>query len=209
MDPRILPYDYDDDLMALAPGTPALRIQPFGHRAVVAGRGSDLAAEIHLSLVSADGIPVYRRKGGGCSVVLDPGNLMVTLAFGAPGIGGIRELFDSCTRWLARRLQDAGIQGVYRAGISDLAVDDRKIAGSCFYRTRGAALFSAAVLVNPDLDLIDRYLAHPPREPGYRRGRSHGAFVAGLNRYYPGVTAAALARELSDGPARLPGHLAA
>jgi lipoate-protein ligase A len=32
-------------------------------------------------------------------------------------------------------------------------------------------------LINADLSLIDRYLKHPPREPDYRRGRSHLDFV--------------------------------
>ncbi|WDP90214.1 MAG: hypothetical protein HUN04_11075 [Desulfobacter sp.] len=203
MPKKILPYDFDDDLMEFVQvgKGPDVRIRPFDHTAVVAGRGSDLNLEIHMEDVRAAGIPVYRRKGGGCSVVLDPGNLMVTLALPAPGIGGIRELFDSCTRWLIRGFRDLGIEGIYQDGVSDLALDGRKVAGSCFYRTKGAALYSAAVLVNADLDLIDRCLSHPPREPGYRRGRSHKDFLTRLDRFIPGLTAEGLARKFCAGPA--------
>jgi lipoate-protein ligase A len=74
--------------------------------------------------------------------------------------------------------------------------EDWKIGGSCFYRAKGIAYYSAAVLVTPDLDAMDRYLAHPPREPVYRRSRSHKAFVSGLDRWFPELTAEKLAQDL-------------
>jgi lipoate-protein ligase A len=50
-------------------------------------------------------------------------------------------------------------------------------------------LYSATLLVDPDLDLVERYLAHPPREPEYRRGRPHRDFMGrlgGLDTTPPG-----------------------
>lgn len=194
-----LPYDFDTDLMdrVKAHGKPFLRIYPFSPTAVVAGRGSDLAQEIYLSHVISDHIPLYRRKGGGCSVVLDPGNLIVSLAFPAPGIAGIKPYFNGACDWLLAGLHRAGFKGVYRDGTFDLVLEDRKIAGSCFYRTKGAAFFSAALLVSPDLSAMDRYLAFPPRQPDYRKSRPHREFVTGLDRYEPGLTPQILAKRLS------------
>jgi hypothetical protein len=40
---------------------------------------------------------------------------------------------------------------------------------------------------------MERYLAHPPREPGYRRGRRHRDFVGSI-----GGSTAALARSLEQ-----------
>jgi len=40
--------------------------------------------------------------------------------------------------------------------------------------------YSASLLVNAQLSLVERYLRHPPREPKYRDGRSHLEFVANL-----------------------------
>ncbi len=34
--------------------------------------------------------------------------------------------------------------------------------------------------LDPDLDLVDRYLLYPPREPDYRYGRSHRKFMGSL-----------------------------
>jgi len=192
-------FDFDDDMLetARSGGRPATRIYPFGCKAVVAGRGSNVEREVHISRVLGDGVPVFRRKGGGCSVFLDPGNLIVSLAFPAEGIGGIQALFNQCSQWLLRGFRDMGMPGVYQDGISDLVLENRKVGGSCFYRTRGLAYYSAAVLVTPDLDLMEYYLAHPPREPAYRRGRFHKEFVSGLDAFAPGITVDSLALALT------------
>ena len=93
-------------------------------------------------------------------------------------------------------MRDVGLSGIYGDGISDLVMENKKIGGACFYRAYGIAYYSAAILVSPDLDAMERYLPHPPREPDYRRGRSHREFVSGLDAFMPGITAAGLAREL-------------
>ena len=49
----------------------------------------------------------------------------------------------------------------------------------------------------PDLRLIDRYLNHPPREPDYRRGRTHAAFMGGLKEL-AGVSDVATFRDRLD-----------
>ncbi|MEH0021659.1 MAG: hypothetical protein V6Z89_18530 [Desulfobacter sp.] len=195
----VLDFDFDRPLLAAAKtaSSPMVSIYPFDRDAIVAGRGSDLDIEINLSRARADKVPVYRRMGGGCSVFLDPGNLIVSLAFPARGIGGIQALFDKSSQWLIQGFANAGVDGVYQDGISDLVVKDRKIGGSCLYRTKGFAYYSAAILVTPDLDKMEAYLCHPPREPDYRQGRSHRDFVAGLNRFLPGLTVTDLARSLT------------
>ncbi len=196
----VLPFDFDNDLIETARssgGRPVTRIYPFEFKAVVAGRGSDLDKEVHMARVRQDEIPVFRRKGGGCSVFLDPGTLVVSTAFTARGFGGIQTLFDQCSQWLIQGFQTIGLAGIYQDGISDLVVADLKIGGSCFYRAKDLAYYSAAILVTPDLDLMGYYLAHPPREPDYRRGRPHRDFVSAIDRFCPGTTVEGLARDLT------------
>jgi lipoate-protein ligase A len=41
-------------------------------------------------------------------------------------------------------------------------------------------LHHGTFLCDFDLGLMERYLKKPAREPAYRRGRSHGEFVANL-----------------------------
>jgi lipoate---protein ligase len=118
---------------------------------------------------------------------LDSGNVIVSLALPVPGIGAIKSSFATISDWLIGALADRGVPNVHQEGVSDLAVPtgkagdgERKIGGSCIYRTRGLLYYSTTLLVDPDLDLVDRYLPHPPREPDYRAGRDHRRFMTSL-----------------------------
>ncbi len=150
--------------------------------AVVLGRGGDAERELHPGAIAADAVPVYRRPGGGGAVVLDPGNLVVVLALPLPGLGGIPAAFRLASDLVIAALAACGVAGVAQRGVSDLTVGDRKLGGSCLRRERGLAHYATTLLVEPDLALMDRYLAQPPREPDYRAGRGHADFVTCLRR---------------------------
>lgn len=177
-----LPWTRDDALLdqVRATGEPGVAAYPVDHAAVVIGRGGRQADEVHRDLIEADGIPFHRRAGGGCAVVIDPGNVVVSVALPMPGIGGISTAFAAISAWMAEVLAACGVPGVGWQGVSDLVLGDRKLGGSCIWRTRGLLYYSTTVLVAPDLDLIDRYLPHPPREPSYRAGRDHRQFLTTL-----------------------------
>ncbi len=187
-----VPYDRDRALLdrVLADGLPRARVYPWDMPAVVIGRGGDQERELFTRAVSADGIPLLKRRGGGCSVVLDPGNVIVAVGLPLPGVGLITRAFAAISSWLTAALADCGIPGVQQEGVSDLVLADRKIGGSCVYRTRGLLYYSTTLLVAPDLDLVERYLRFPPREPDYRRGRSHRDFMGALHPHlWPGSSA--------------------
>jgi lipoate-protein ligase A len=97
------------------------------------------------------------------------------------GIGNHREYFRRLSDWLICGLREIGIPNIRRAGISDLAIQNKKIGGACIYCTKDFLYYSATLLVEPRVELMERYLKHPPREPDYRRGRNHADFVGTLN----------------------------
>ncbi len=206
------PFERDDDLLMAvrADGRPRLRIYPWDEVAVVIGRGGKQSVEIHADAVARDGVPLYRRPGGGCSVVLDPGNVILAAALPLPGIGGIKSAFAGITGWLIAGLEDGcGLAGIQSRGVSDLALAERKVGGSCVYRTHGLLLYATTLLVRPDLDLVERYLRHPPREPQYRRGRPHRQFMGSLREADPHLEPAQLAGALAPALERtLPALLA-
>jgi lipoate---protein ligase len=188
--PNIKPFAWDDVLIesVTTKNLSKFSCYPFLQTAIVAGYGSNLSKEIRLEKLFMDHIPIYRRQGGGCSVFLDQGCLIVSIAFPAKGFSGIPALFNRCTRWLLRGLTKTGINGVYQDGISDLVIDNHKIGGSCLKRSKGLAYFSSCLLVSSDLDRMEYYLKHPPREPAYRNGRRHNDFVRNINQYHHEVT---------------------
>ena len=159
---------------------PRMRVYEYHQVSVVLGRGSDPEAELHLKACRDDDVPLLRRRGGGCSVMLDPGNLIISAALPIAGLAKTKHYFNRCTEWLIDGLNQVGIDGVRSAGISDLAIGERKVAGSSLYRMKDLLYYSASLLVDARINLIERYLQHPPREPDYRRGRSHGKFLLSL-----------------------------
>jgi lipoate-protein ligase A len=193
---EIVSYTHDDDLIAATrqDGQPRMRIYRPPDPMVVLGRGSKPEVELHLKACHQDQVPVLRRHGGGCAVLLDPGNVIVTVTLPATGIGDNPRHFASLSRWLVDGLARirGGFGEVQQRGISDLALGDRKVGGACIYRSKGLLCYSATLLVEPQVELMERYLKHPPREPDYRGGRSHARFVGTL----PGYTADQLATDL-------------
>ncbi len=177
-----VPYDFDDEIIARTKddGLPRVRVYEPAEVSVVIGRGGKQELELNTGNISDDKVPLYKRSGGGCSVVLDPGNLIISIAAPLPGIGGIKTAFASISDWLITAFKACGVPHVRQRGISDLAIGEKKIGGSCMYRTRDLVYYSTTILLDPDLNLISRYLLHPPREPKYRAGRSHRYFMGSL-----------------------------
>ena len=65
-------------------------------------------------------------------------------------------------------------------GLSDIAVEDRKIVGTSIYRRKQYLLYQASILVDLNLELMEKVLQPPPRQPDYRRDRDHRGFVTCL-----------------------------
>lgn len=193
-------YGMDEALIdrTTATGRPGLDVYRYPRTAVVIGRGGKAGIELKSDAIARDRTPLLRRRGGGCAVVLDPGNLVLSLALPLPGVGGIRGAFDRISAWMLEILDRSGVPGVERRGVSDLVLGERKIGGSCIWRTRGLLYYSTTILVDPDTDLMDRYLRHPPREPDYRRGRDHRAFTTNLREAGLAGDPETLRRRLED-----------
>lgn len=177
-------YEHDDDLLAAAQEErrSKMRVYRLHETVVVLGRGSKPEVELDLSACRQDRVSLLRRHGGGCAVVIDPGNVIVSVALPLSGLGSNKQAFSRLSRWISEGLARIGLDGVTHQGISDLVFLDRKVGGACIYRRRDLLYYSTTVLVSPNIALMERYLQHPPREPEYRRGRTHLEFVSGLAR---------------------------
>ena len=193
----------DEDLLEeVEAGAPfALRAWEPEGVAVVLGRSNAAERELRPGACEADGVPILRRRGGGGAVVLSPGCLVVSLAttvdreLDAGYLGATVALVSDA---LARV---AGFSPVQR-GTGDLCLGDRKFLGSSLFRRRRLLFYQASLLVSADLSLLDRYLAHPSREPEYRGGRAHGDFVINLSQAKPELTCDGLAEGLRPELAR-------
>ncbi len=85
---------------------------PFTQKAIVLGRAGNVHMEVKVPNTMHDDIPIYRRKGGGCAVFLDPGNLIVSVVFPAKGYLNVQRLFTKANSWLINGLKDSGIHSI-------------------------------------------------------------------------------------------------
>lgn len=194
----ISPYDGDDDLIEALrrDGKPRLRVYQPDQVMVVLGRGSKPETELYLDACNRDRVSVLRRRGGGCAVVLDRGNVIVSVTKEARGIGGNQRHFAELSDWLIAALDHLGFPGIRQDGISDLIINNRKIAGACMVRKKDLLFYSASLLVRADVSLMERYLKHPPREPEYRKGRRHSEFVTNLSTAFDSAEPESLVNSL-------------
>lgn len=159
-----------------------LRLWEPGSVMVVLGRSSQVDVEVDREACRADGVPVLRRPSGGAAIVAGPGCLMYSLVLSYELRPALRSV-DVAHQTVLGRLVAAlrGLAAEVRCrGISDLAMADRKISGNSIRCRKRHMLYHGTLLYRFSLDLVSRYLRTPPRQPEYRAGRDHRAFLANL-----------------------------
>jgi lipoate-protein ligase A len=176
----------DEALLELCEGNEddgLLRVWEPDHYFVVLGYSNKVASEVNVTACETKGIPIFRRFSGGGTVLQGPGCLNYSLAVKNPALGVPADLTDSYGFVLRRHLNCFACPSpgaVQIQGISDLALDGRKFSGNAQHRKRVCSLFHGTILYRFDLSLIEACIKMPSREPAYRHGRSHGAFLCNL-----------------------------
>jgi lipoate---protein ligase len=117
-------------------------------------------------------------------VVLTPGCLVFTFAFYAKEIFNNDVYFKFINELWCEALANIGFERIHTNGISDLAIGNKKIAGTSMFRKKHLLVYQGSLLVDPNLDLIFSLLKHPSKEPDYRRGRSHEEFLTSLKKEF-------------------------
>ena len=143
-------------------------------------------------------VPIVQRRGGGGTVVLGPGCLVLTFAFFAKDVFSNQKYFSIINSLWADALSNVGISNIHMRGHSDLAHGDQKIAGTSLFRRKHLVVFQGSLLVDPDFALIVDLLQHPSREPDYRQGRSHLDFLTSAARLGYSGTATMLGKQCSE-----------
>ena len=149
---------------------------------VVIGRAGKVSEEAILGKCESDKVKVIRRISGGGTVLQGPGCINYSLVLSYDGdtkYRDIRASYESILGGLARNLKKTG-EDVQFFPISDIALGDKKISGNAQARKKKYFLHHGTLLISFDLEKIPCYLKYPPREPEYRRGRSHEDFLVNI-----------------------------
>jgi lipoate-protein ligase A len=160
-------------------GGERLRLWEWPTPAVIVGAGGRIADDVIEAACQADGVPIFRRSSGGGTVLLGRGCLLFSLVLAYDRSPLLREIKSSYC-YILGHIRDALadlLPGVSCAGTSDLAADGLKFSGNSQQRKREYLLHHGTLLYDFDRDLLERYLLLPARQPDYRAGRPHAAFV--------------------------------
>ncbi len=147
---------------------------------IVLGRSNKAKAAINHIQVLEDNVPVYQRPSGGESVLLSPKTLVIS------AVGSFNEhkkptdFFAYCNGIIIEALEQMEVSGLGQNGISDITLGAKKILGSSMYKHSERWFYHSVLNLGIEAHTIARYLQHPSREPDYRKGRSHEAFVTSL-----------------------------
>jgi lipoate---protein ligase len=159
-----------------------LRIWQPSRLAVIIGRSSRAGDEVHADACREMQVPILRRTSGGAAVVIGPGCLMYSVVLSYRLRPALRML-DRAHQLVLDTLVGAlrpSVPQVHREGTSDLAIGDKKVSGNSVRVKHEHLLYHGTLLYDFPLHLVERLLAMPARQPGYRDRREHGAFLANL-----------------------------
>ncbi len=169
-------------LDAEAGGPALLRFWEWPRLAVVLGAGGKVAEDVHENACREDGVSIRRRSSGGGTVLLGPGCLLYSLILPYqrhPDLQQLRPSYRHILKEMATSLTEI-LPGIAQNGISDLVHGDCKFSGNAQQRKRANLLHHGTLLYAFDLSVVSRYLKIPPRQPDYRQGRAHQAFLMNL-----------------------------
>ncbi|TAN37814.1 MAG: hypothetical protein EPN23_04685 [Verrucomicrobia bacterium] len=120
--------------------------------AVVIGKNQNPWREVNLAVLRAEGLALARRISGGGTVFHDAGNLNYALCLSRDSYDQ-DEVFDR----LVRAFQRAGIPAA-RGPHHGLLAAGRKFSGSAFCFRRHGALHHGTLLINANLERLQRTL---------------------------------------------------
>jgi lipoate-protein ligase A len=172
-----------------------LRLWEWPTPAVILGSGCRLAQDVYEAACQADGVPILRRASGGGTVLLGAGCLLYSLVLAYDRSPVLREIPWSY-QYILGRIRDSLadiMPGIELAGTSDLAAAGSKFSGNAQQRKRTYLLHHGSLLYGFAIDRVSRYLHMPARQPDYRGGRGHSAFLRNLP-----IEAADLRRRLRE-----------
>jgi lipoate-protein ligase A len=161
---------------------PVLRFWESPSIFVTLGYTNRAAIEADLDACKARDVPVLRRASGGGTVLQGPGCLNYALVYPieigqALNVGATNDFVMETNRSAFATATGAKVE---LAGHTDLAIAGRKFSGNAQKRKAKFFLFHGTILLGFDLDLVQKLLLPPSKEPEYRARRSHLEFIRNL-----------------------------
>jgi lipoate-protein ligase A len=150
---------------------------------VVLGYTKSLQKEVDITECKQQQIPILRRCSGGGTVVQGSGCLNYSLISKIPSEEFPHNIpATNCRVMKMQRdaLRELLSGNVEICGHTDLTWNGLKFSGNAQRRKSRYFLFHGTILLNFDIDLMQKVLFMPEVQPEYRDGRSHQSFITNL-----------------------------
>lgn len=148
---------------------------------LVLGRADKPEVSLKIDEVINDNIKVYKRPSGGGTVILTPNTLVLSVKVKVGNKLNVHKYFNQFNDVIINALSGLGVKNLYMKGISDISIGNKKILGSSIYKRKDTLFYHSVLNISESVDVISKYLKHPPKEPDYRKGRPHSDFVTSLH----------------------------
>ena len=151
-------------------------------RTVVIGKNQNPWKECRTALLAEEGGRLARRLSGGGAVFHDLGNLNFTFLMPAEDYDLSRQLTV-----IERACRGLGIPAE-RSGRNDLLADGRKFSGNAFYKHGGKAYHHGTLMVDVDMEMVQRYLSPSRAKLAAKGVDSVRSRVVNLREFVPTLT---------------------
>lgn len=160
---------------------------------VVAGYANKIREEVNVAGCEAENIPIFRRCSGGGTVLQGAGCLnyalilQITPDSPLSGISGANKYIMDRNLEAIQSIAGESLS-IKVQGCTDLAAAVvpstifRKFSGNSQRRHKDFLLFHGTFLLNFNLELIQKTLKFPSRQPDYRGSRNHASFLMNLRQ---------------------------
>lgn len=149
---------------------------------VVIGKNQNPWAECRTSLLQAEGGLLARRLSGGGAVYHDLGNVNFTFLCREENYNLNKQLSV-----IQRAVEFAGIKAEF-SGRNDLLTDGRKFSGNAFYHGKVNSYHHGTILVQANMDRLQRYLSPPKAKLESKGIASVRSRVVNLSELSPSLT---------------------
>lgn len=150
-------------------------------RAIVMGLSGQTEILLDLPKIQTDKIPIIQRFSGGGTVIIDEQTLFISFIF-AKSLLDIAPFPESILKWSANLYKEAWNIPEFQLQENDYAIRDKKCAGNAQYIRKTRWLHHTSFLWDYQKEHM-KYLLLPPKQPLYRKNRSHEEFLCRLADY--------------------------
>lgn len=129
---------------------------------VCIGAHQELEKEVDLEAAEAAGLPVYRRKVGGGTVLLDSGQIFVHLVSPRSALpsGSVEDLFEWYVEPLVDTYRELGLEATFKP-VNDVIAGRRKIGGTGAGEIGDAVVLVGSFMLDFDVETMAEVVSAP------------------------------------------------